>query len=1088
MKRKIKTLSLVLALILSLSALAIFPATASAATGWDGSQSVKPIGSGTENDPYLIATAANLRWMRDQVYDASSAAYKPDGEKYHLKEELGMLFGVFEGKYFKQIADIDLNAKTLNSIGYYTNFTANTDEGNDRRINAFAGVYDGNGYSIKNGTISSSNKTHALNPFWGNGLFGVIYGATIKNLTLDNLAVEGWGITGALVGISLYHSTATEGSRDDKSNTIYNCHVKNTTVTVNNPGENTNSNEYTASGAMIGYAFGCDISYCTCDADITAPGNFRRLGGIAGLAGADTVIDHCVFTGSITLDVDTVANSLESGYGGIVGSVMPAGIGSVNCSTTGVLKITDCYNSGTFAVDGTAADQTICYGGILGSSNVLIYVAEDAQDPYPYLIENCYNLFEATTNSMNFDTTSRRTGGIVGSSWHTGGATASTLYLKDCTSVTVDAVGYDGNNEYRTSPNLSSAATGSKNGATVVDGSVPNLADHNTATILTETDKIDAAIVAKAILHEDAEVYDVAIKPIGAGTEYAPYLVESAANLNWIREQVADKKPMSGEYFLQINDIDLEGKAIYPIGASTLAPFKGIYDGQGFSVKNGVITTSVKDNDFNLTFGTGLFGVIQTAKVHSVVLDGVTVDGYGVTGGIVGIAYATGANSKNSIQNCIVKSTCVIQARNPIGSESETSSFHGPGNMGGIVGMAYATSIEACVNEAHVIAFGAFSHGAGIAGTAGAGTAIRNCANKGSLLFDHSQYAMAGEAGWGGIVGFCYPYAGNSPKGDLTIESCYNSGAMYQVGLPVTAVFYWGGIIGGFNALPAGYTYKISHCYNTNDKNYIDISGTGRRVGGLVGVYWTNEGAQYAPVKIDNSYSVQITEGGNLSTYYGTNEYRAWLQRKVEGNLPCISIMLADGTYGLGLESATVNATYLPGVTVGTKTASELTGYLTAIDTAITAAQTAAYHGAPLITYYGYQSTVPANGKVDIRLVFGVDIDGANLHDWSNIHVYAIGNSDDVGLDTQVLYTSVRGTKANGDTVLYHSNAYTGSGSGATEVVAINHNYLATLTIGNVPTTSSYTLRVVGVISPNVSGAAYEFSAIEITITNGVAA
>lgn len=1072
MKKRTKLFSLVLALILALSTLAILPASAenATATGWDGSQSLQPMGSGTEEDPYLIATAANLKWLRDSMPAADASKYQPSGANYGEKESLGLLYGVYEGKFFKQIADIDLNGKTLNSIGFYTNFVADS-EGNDRRINAFGGTYDGNGYSIKNGTISASNTGHGLNTNWGNGLFGVIYGATIKNLTLDGLTVNGWGITGALVGISLHNSSAVAGSRDDKINTITNCHVKNTTVNVKNPGKDTKSEEWVASGAMVGYAFGCNISYCTCDADITAPGNYRRLGGIAGLAGADTVIDHCVFTGSLTLDVATLANSQESGYGGIVGSVMPSGIGSANLSTKGTLKVTNCYNSGTFTVNGTAtAGIAICWGGIVGSTNQLIYVTGDSAETPAYIIENCYNLWAATWDLLNLtaDGNNRRVGGILGSSWHFANKTNSTMWIKDCTSVTVPAAAYEGTNEYRYQTNKTNAATGERYPATVISG-VPNV-ERTTEAIGVETAKIDAAIAAAAL--PASTVLETATKPVGDGTANAPYIVESAANLVWLREQVANGTEDASAYYIQIADIDLNGRTIYPIGESTAKPFKGVYDGKGYSIKNGIITTRTQNHAFDLNTATGLFGVIAGATVRGIILDKVTVEGYGATGGIVGYAWANltgvGTAGYNKIQNCKVTHSCLIHAFVPVGSETYGGDYNGNGRAGGIVGTAHATVVDACVNEANVIVPAQFNLAGGIGGVVGFGAAITNCTNSGNILYDASKYKVSSELGFGGIVGFIAPYGPDAAaKGSVSIQNCVNSGALFTTGTKGSSL-YFGGILGGANTLTAGATYTIDHCYNTNTTNYLSATGSDYRVGGLVGSYWLGNGNNCETLNIANSYSV--TMNGSTTGYKGNNEYRAQFNNKPSSGKVCIQIGLSDDTF----TDAPTSATYPANATVGTKTASEMADAIAAVNSAITSAQTAAYHGSALISYKGYQSTAPADGKVDLRLVFGVDVPENELENYSRIHVYAIGSSNYESLETTKVYTSIQGTKADNSPVTYTASEF------GTE-------YLAALKVAGVPTTGTYTLKLVGIISSRTVGDSYEVSTITVTITNGAA-
>ena len=106
-----------------------------------------------------------------------------------------VFFSLFQGKYFKQTCDIDLNGCSLKSIGYYFSSAGDTDT-----MRAFGGHYDGGGYRITNGrivpaitTISSYERTYV------GGLFGCIWGASVENVTLDQMTVYSRSVTGGRV-------------------------------------------------------------------------------------------------------------------------------------------------------------------------------------------------------------------------------------------------------------------------------------------------------------------------------------------------------------------------------------------------------------------------------------------------------------------------------------------------------------------------------------------------------------------------------------------------------------------------------------------------------------------------------------------------------------------------------------------------------------------------------------------------------------------------------------------------------------------------------------------------------------------------
>jgi hypothetical protein len=117
-------------------------------------------GSGTANDPYIIATASNL-----------------DSVRYFLANP---------NLHFRQTADIDLNA--------YQSGNGWNPIGSDAENQRFNGNYDGQGFKISNLTINRPNQANV-------GLFSTL-GTTgkIRNLGIQNVNVVGARATGSLVG------------------------------------------------------------------------------------------------------------------------------------------------------------------------------------------------------------------------------------------------------------------------------------------------------------------------------------------------------------------------------------------------------------------------------------------------------------------------------------------------------------------------------------------------------------------------------------------------------------------------------------------------------------------------------------------------------------------------------------------------------------------------------------------------------------------------------------------------------------------------------------------------------------------------
>ena len=442
MKTQNRVISLLLAACMMLSLCAALPFVASAevvsTSGWDGKTATQPEGSGTKEDPYLIADAANLLWLQKQI---------PRGDivnDQHADVLAGKYTAKFAGMYFLQTQDIDLNGKNFASIGYYF--------ANAKRMGAFGGTYDGQGFAIRNGKITSQNTGHGLNVNWGHGLFGMIHGATIKNIVLDNVQVEGHGVTGAIVGRAA--ATADDKEKGETLNIIENCVVNaNCTVTAKYPTSvdtaklSADYDQASRAGGIVGMAYGTTVRYCVNHAAINVPGNWVMTGGVVGSAGYNTTVEYCLNTGKITYDLATYQNKAECAVGGIVGFISPYSAGVVDKTLVGNTVIRNCYNSGIFYFNmgENVVGKALYWGGILGGANSLSKATNK--------IENCYNLhaLRKGENGIAANVTGHnyRFGGLLGSYWIDKGADVGVLEVLNSASVDIDENAYEGTNQCR---------------------------------------------------------------------------------------------------------------------------------------------------------------------------------------------------------------------------------------------------------------------------------------------------------------------------------------------------------------------------------------------------------------------------------------------------------------------------------------------------------------------------------------------------------------------------------------------------------------------------------------------------------------
>ena len=119
--------------------------------------------------------------------------------------------------------------------------------------------------------------------------------------------------------------------------------------------------------------------------------------------------------------------------------------------------------------------------------------------------------------------------------------------------------------------------------------------------------------------------------PSGTGSSGDPYLIATAANLEWVS---ATSASWSNKYFLQTADIDLGGCDFTPIAQGSF--FTGQYDGGGFAIR-GLVFSSTQDY-VGLFYGSdGPFTLKNLALIDVSVTQSYSSTG-GSTGAALGIA------------------------------------------------------------------------------------------------------------------------------------------------------------------------------------------------------------------------------------------------------------------------------------------------------------------------------------------------------------------------------------------------------------------------------------------------------------------
>jgi len=332
-------------------------------------------GTGYDDDPYLISTAAELLLMQKKVNDGSY-------NDYRLTTDI-------------KIAD-DV---TWVPIG--TDYD-----------NRFQGSFDGGGHTIS-GTLSGSNQYF--------GFFGCV-DSNIRNLRIAATVTNSYEATSKCCtgGVAGFFTARAIDNR----HTLYRCSYKGNVTGGKTAGTSTSNENYT--GGLVGQCQNTILSGCTVEAGSKVTGGSTtssdsHTGGLVGYVLSNTQFESCTNYADIE-----GAESRNSYTGGLVGYAPSGGSNPSNinnCRNRGAVTggtaasysrtgglvgyngsntITNCTNEGT-VTGGTAQD---CHtGGLVGVNNSgILHTSHNTSTA----IVTAGRLTESSTNHQNL------TGGLVG--------------------------------------------------------------------------------------------------------------------------------------------------------------------------------------------------------------------------------------------------------------------------------------------------------------------------------------------------------------------------------------------------------------------------------------------------------------------------------------------------------------------------------------------------------------------------------------------------------------------------------------------------------------------------------------------------
>lgn len=830
-------------------------------------------GTGSEADPYLISTEADLFEFAQLANDGDT----------------------FAGKYFSQTADIALT-------------------GSWPPIDEFAGSYDGQGYAIENLSINLPSSSYV-------GLFRETgSGTALENIRLVGADISGGSYLGALVGddsgaaiTSCSVSGSVEG--DDYTGGLVG-HSDGATITDCSVSGSVKGDGST--GGLVGYSDSAAINGCSFSGSVEG---CNRTGGLVGeneYGGISNCSAACELYGS------------NNYAGGLVGDNYNASIsnsfacGDVTCEycAGGLIgyndyfaPVTNCYAAGS--VEGSAEssdyigglvgynDRSCSISGCFTSGSVSGYDDVGGLAGYNSDSSSLIKCYTACTVSGG----TACVGYIAGSSYGTvsgcyyldevsgdetgPGLTAAAMALQESFDGwdfdTTWQISVDGSYDYPTLALGGAIRSTAGAGGSVSPFGIACLASGGSQTY---TIAPEAGYVVGDVLVNGASVGDVSSYTFtgvhtshtieasfeaafdgGSGTEADPYQVATAEQLDHVRAY-------PDSYFIQTENIYLDdylaedgdgynsGAGWEPIGTDG-DQFAGSYDGQDKVIGN---LTIDREMDY-----VGLFGSLSAdAELKNILLSDIRVAGAGYVGGLAG-------SSEGSITDCFAEG-------------SVTGSAGGSGRYnGGLVGQNLGTisggSYEGSVTSDDYIVGGFVGLNRGVIEN----VTIDNI----SVSCTDSEVQDAG-----GLAGR------NLPQND-------GSGYDLDTGIIKSCHVGANAVISGY-ACVAGLVGENTYGVIENSSSQAAASGT-YRVGGIVG---SNSGTVrecFSAGSVTGSDIYNGDNGGLIGYSYGEAE-------------DCYSFTSVSGPYRIGglvgRNSGTLTNCYSAGVVTGTGSAEDIGGLI----------------------------------------------------------------------------------------------------------------------------------------------------------------
>ena len=326
-------------------------------------------GEGTESNPYLIDSAADLALFSAMVNDGNT----------------------FLGKYLVQTADIDLSGKQWIAIGGYVSVGSSK---------AFLGNYNGGYYNVSNLTIDTSNAVFNSYIYTTQGLFGYVAAVFDESMAdsgyteINGQKIHNGLTTGVVRALNLDNVNIVTGGNYNNVGSvagINNGLIEDCTVESGSVTASPTNDAYI--GGIVGTARSGDVRNCFNFASVSALSGTSSVGGVVGRTAIDsgsgepnskyrnTTVFNLINKGKVTGNNNVggiigissgISTSIHGGHYRISGLANAGEIyltgggnagGLIGNLTTG--NVSASYNIGTVSADETIS-ASVNLGGLVG--------------------------------------------------------------------------------------------------------------------------------------------------------------------------------------------------------------------------------------------------------------------------------------------------------------------------------------------------------------------------------------------------------------------------------------------------------------------------------------------------------------------------------------------------------------------------------------------------------------------------------------------------------------------------------------------------------------------------------------------------